>query len=86
MDKNIKDRIEKRNSWKDYIVWYGTCGRCGSPRYTFVDELEKLRIDPKSDLTDREFRCKGGQCNWRVRMRGRLPAFKACHLNDIKRR
>jgi len=87
MDKVIQDRIDNHRGPYDHIVWYGPCQRCGSPRYTFVDEMvRRYKYHPTADLTGKEFECKGGRCCRRVRMKGKLPGSKAVHLNDIKRR
>jgi len=86
MDKEIKDRIDKRTGYFDHIGWRGICSRCGSNRYVFYDEMRHSGIGPHEDLRDMEFECKGARCKRMVVVKGKMNPFKACHLNDIRRR
>ena len=70
----------------DHIVWYGKCQRCGANRYLFVDELERRGYNRYDDMTNKRIPCKGGRCDVNIRIVGKQDSFRACHLNDIKRR
>lgn len=86
MLKEVEDRLKTNARPYDHIAWYGVCGRCGSSRYLFHDELKRLGKGNYDDLRGVQVQCKGGRCVSRVMLKGRISNKRATHLNDIRRR
>jgi hypothetical protein len=87
MYKNVIQRANKQRRSTDHIAWEGICTRCGVINKRFGDELQKEFGDFRVDLKGRrDLKCRRSDCLGRVKWYGRMPAEKAIHQNDIRRR
>lgn len=84
-----KKIIECANRFRgryDHIGWRGVCKRCGLERNVFGEEIKKFYGDPYEDLREREIPCNSPRCDRIIKILGKMPAERAIHLHDIKRR